>query len=311
MEEYWNPNDPSVTDQDVPAEQDSLGFEPEEQEPPKPKKNKKSFKRKVRRAIRRFFKLPLMTRCIAIAAVVLIIAAIVVLLIVLPKNCSNEAKGSEVVNTLAPTDEPVETPEQATIEPTAEPEPTATPFIIPALSGNLKLNDNDPNVVPYVRTRLVELGYMEMPATNDGLYDQATQNAVKRFQYRNFPLDLKDWDGWIGTKTYELLTSSNAKAFFMKSGDTDEKLYDGNLVTKLQEKLIQLGYLKTAATGKYDTATVDAIRSFQKANSVDVDGVAGQATLKLIDALVNAPASSEPTTVIENVTPAPEGTANP
>ena len=226
------------------------------------------------------------------------------LAIVLPKSCKGEEKPVEV-STAVPSDAPVETPSSEPSEPTVAPDPTATPFIIPALTANLKVNDSDPNVVPYVRTRLVELGYMEMPENNDALFDQATQNAIKRFQYRNFPDNVKDWDGWIGTKTYELLTSSSAKAFYMKSGDTDERLYDGNLVTKLQEKLIKLGYLKAEANGKYDKSTVDAVRSFQKANSIDSDGVAGQATLKLIDALASAPASSDPSAVIENVTPEP------
>lgn len=304
MEEYWNPNDPAATEEEIPAEQEPAAEETEPvEEPPKPKK-KKSFKRKVRRAIRRFFKLPLLTRIIALAAVVLILAGIIVLAIVLPKSCKGEEKPVEV-STAVPSDAPVETPSSAPSEPTVAPDPTATPFIIPALTANLKVNDSDPNVVPYVRTRLVELGYMEMPENNDALFDQATQNAIKRFQYRNFPDNVKDWDGWIGTKTYELLTSSSAKAFYMKSGDTDERLYDGNLVTKLQEKLIKLGYLKAEANGKYDKSTVDAVRSFQKANSIDSDGVAGQATLKLIDALASAPASSDPSAVIENVTPEP------
>lgn len=304
MEEYWNPNDPAATEEEIPAEQEPAAEETEPvEEPPKPKK-KKSFKRKVRRAIRRFFKLPLLTRIIALAAVVLILAGIIVLAIVLPKSCKGEEKPVEV-STAVPSDAPVETPSSVPSEPTVAPDPTATPFIIPALTANLKVNDSDPNVVPYVRTRLVELGYMEMPENNDALFDQATQNAIKRFQYRNFPDNVKDWDGWIGTKTYELLTSSSAKAFYMKSGDTDERLYDGNLVTKLQEKLIKLGYLKAEANGKYDKSTVDAVRSFQKANSIDSDGVAGQATLKLIDALASAPASSDPSAVIENVTPEP------
>ena len=304
MEEYWNPNDPAATEEEISAEQEPAAEETEPvEEPPKPKK-KKSFKRKVRRAIRRFFKLPLLTRIIALAAVVLILAGIIVLAIVLPKSCKGAEKPVEV-STAVPSDAPVETPSSAPSEPTVAPDPTATPFIIPALTANLKVNDSDPNVVPYVRTRLVELGYMEMPENNDALFDQATQNAIKRFQYRNFPDNVKDWDGWIGTKTYELLTSSSAKAFYMKSGDTDERLYDGNLVTKLQEKLIKLGYLKAEANGKYDKSTVDAVRSFQKANSIDSDGVAGQATLKLIDALASAPASSDPSAVIENVTPEP------
>ena len=77
------------------------------------------------------------------------------------------------------------------------------------------------------------------------------------------------------------MLSTDAMAFYMKSGDTDKKLYDGELVTQLQLKLVALGYLKTT-TGSYDTLTVDAVRRFQKDNSLKSDGVAGQSTLKLL-----------------------------
>lgn len=289
MEEYWNDPSQEPVEPQAPEEGELL-FDQEEpavEEPPKPKK-KRSFKKKVRRVVRRFMRLPLLTRIIALAAVVLILAAIIVLLIVLPKSCSAQPGGDPIAS-VKPSDAPVDTPEagSSTPEPVATNEPTATPFLIPALTGSLKPGSTDETVVPYVRTRLVELGYMEMPEVNDGKYDDATVNAVRRFQCRNFD-DYKDWDGWIGTKTYELLTSSTAKAFYMKRGDTDAKLYDGKLVTKLQENLIKLGYLKTAATGEYDDATVNAVKSFQRANSLDADGVAGLRTLQLIDSMIAA-----------------------
>lgn len=300
MEEYWN--DPSQEPAEPQApEEGELLFDQEEpvaEEPPKPKK-KRSFRKKVRRAVRRFMRLPPLTRIIALAAAVLILAAIIVLLIVLPKSCSAQPGGDPIAS-VQPSDVPENTPEagSSTPEPTVPSEPTATPFLIPALTGSLKPGSTDDSVVPYVRTRLVELGYMEMPEQNDGKYDDATVNAVRRFQCRNFD-DYKDWDGWIGTKTYELLTSSTAKAFFMRRGDTDAKLYDGKLVTKLQENLIQLGYLKSATTGEYDDATVNAVKSFQRANSLDADGVAGLRTLQLIDSMISASGTQpEATTAI-------------
>lgn len=285
MEEYMNPTDPELVETDeVQDEAEEVLFEEPAPEPEieeqKPKKKKMTFKRKLKRALRRFFKLPLLTRCIALGAVVIILIAIIVLLVVLPKNCKNEAnagKNLEVTASAEPTEEPTDEIKQ--VEPTREPVPTAT--AIPTLpSTPLKLNDRDA-IIPYIRLRLVELGYMEMPATNDELYDQATFNAVKRFQYRNFPDNVKDWDGYIGQKTYDKMFATDVRAFYIKSGDTDAKLYDGELVTRMQRQLIALGYLKST-TGSCDKATVDAIRSFQKKNSLTSDGVAGLSTLNLL-----------------------------
>ena len=309
MEDYRNPDDPLVIEPDEQAEMPEEQVETEEilfDEPePKPvevqsapkKKKKKSFKRRLKRALRRFFKLPLVTRCIAIAIAILILAGIITLLVVLPKNCAAKAdknKGAETVETEAPEENtPEPTAEQI---PTKEPVPTAT--AIPVLpSTALKLNDSDP-IIPYIRSRLVELGYMEMPATNDELYDQATFNAVRRFQYRNFTDNVKDWDGYIGQKTYDKMFASDVRAFFIKSGDTDAKLYDGELVTKMQMQLVALGYLKTA-TGNCDKTTVEAIRQFQKKNSLTSDGVAGLSTLNLLKQMTADSANAGQTTETE------------
>jgi len=54
----------------------------------------------------------------------------------------------------------------------------------------------------------------------------------------------------------------------------------GNSVKKLQNKLIDLGYLpKGSADGQYGYQTYNAVKAFQKANYLTVDGVAGPATL--------------------------------
>ena len=313
MEDYRNPDDPLVIEPEEQAETEEILFNEPEPEPvevqkaPK-KKKKKSFKRKLKRALRRFFKLPLVTRCIAIAIVILILAGIITLIAVLPKNCaakSDKNKAAETVTTEMPVENtPEPTPEQI---PTNEPIPTAT--AIPTLpSSALKLNDSDP-IIPYIRNRLVELGYMEMPASNDELYDQATFNAVRRFQYRNFTDNVKDWDGYIGQKTYDKMFASDVRAFFIKSGDTDTKLYDGELVTKMQMQLVALGYLKTA-TGSCDKSTVEAIRQFQKKNSLTSDGVAGLSTLNLLTQLATEKTAPGQTTETEPVPVDSTGTAS-
>jgi peptidoglycan hydrolase-like protein with peptidoglycan-binding domain len=53
-------------------------------------------------------------------------------------------------------------------------------------------------------------------------------------------------------------------------------------VAQLQEALIELGYLSGKADGNYGTKTVDAVRAFQKANGLTVDGAAGEQTQKAL-----------------------------
>ena len=67
----------------------------------------------------------------------------------------------------------------------------------------------------------------------------------------------------------------------------------GSEVTKLQNNLITLNYLKSgAATGTYDSATENAVRKFQADYNLDVDGVAGTKTINLINSLVSGSVKS-------------------
>ncbi len=62
----------------------------------------------------------------------------------------------------------------------------------------------------------------------------------------------------------------------IQAGDT------GTNVTRLQERLIELGYLQGEATGVYDEATGDAVLRFQKMNGLLETGIADQTTLELL-----------------------------
>ena len=66
------------------------------------------------------------------------------------------------------------------------------------------------------------------------------------------------------------------RAPVLRTGSTGEQ------VTKLQSRLIELGYLTGSADGQFGPATESAVRLFQQQNGLDADGKVGPATSTLI-----------------------------
>lgn len=91
-----------------------------------------------------------------------------------------------------------------------------------------------------------------------------------------------------------------------------EKGDEGDAVKSLQKCLIVLGYLKTEATGKFGSATKEAVTAFQKANNLEDDGVAGAKTqtmlLAKVDELAKKQAAANTTTTTTPSTSTSGGT---
>ena len=66
----------------------------------------------------------------------------------------------------------------------------------------------------------------------------------------------------------------------------------GSNVTKVQQRLIQYGYLSGTADGKYGADTQAAVRWFQKNNGLTVDGRVGPATAAALGVTLSSSASS-------------------
>lgn len=106
----------------------------------------------------------------------------------------------------------------------------------------------------------------------DGYFGPEVRKAVENFQAAA-GLTV---DGKYGTKTYNAL--HNKKASMFNGGIPKRTLSKGMQgwdVKVLQEKLIDMNYTSVSATGYYNEATANAIKSVQRKNYLTEDGVFG------------------------------------
>ncbi len=128
---------------------------------------------------------------------------------------------------------------------------------------------------------LIKLKYLSSNAT--GYFGDLTVDAVKKVQ-RDYGYEV---DGIAGDDTLSLLdrlvgrSKTSANSNLMQEGD------ENSYVTSLQKNLIKLGYLSTNATGFYGPATKAAVTNLQKRYGYLADGIAGSATLGLINDLIS------------------------
>ena len=155
----------------------------------------------------------------------------------------------------------------------------------------LKVGKNGKDV-ENLQMRLKAGGYLLGNA--DGIFGQATEEAVKRLQKE---VGLKQ-DGIVGPDTWKYVLRINVRTAETEPeepgqqapavGATEMKRGSkGANVTKLQNQLIQLGYLPEGeADGKFGPKTADAVKAFQTAKGLTADGVVGSKTYtKLNEAL--------------------------
>ena len=116
----------------------------------------------------------------------------------------------------------------------------------------------------------------------------------------------------IGSSSYAITDALLFKDVVTVSAASSlRKNATGSEVTQLQNNLIKLGYLKSgSATGKYDTATENAVKQFQSDYHLTADGIAGNKTLNMISSIISgATKAIEVKATLLNVreTPSPQG----
>ena len=137
------------------------------------------------------------------------------------------------------------------------------------------------DAVKKLQKLLIKKGYPLPKHGADGACGAETVEAIKAYQAANG----LDADGICGPKTWASLQSDQATSK-PDAPATPDKLptirrgSKGDAVKKLQKLLIEKGYTlpRYGVDGSCGTETVTAIKAYQAANSLDVDGICGAKT---------------------------------
>lgn len=135
--------------------------------------------------------------------------------------------------------------------------------------------------VTEIQRKLSDLGYYTGKIS--GNYMEGTRAGIRKFQ-KDHGLEQT---GAADETTYRLLMEAEFRS--LKNGD------DGDVVVRLQEQLIALGYLDTTATGKFRAATEGAVKAFQRQNGLSVTGQADMDTQHLLFSDNALPKGAAPT----------------
>ncbi len=194
---------------------------------------------------------------------------------------------------------------------------TPTPTPVPTLSpeedaGGYRIlqKGDEGNNVKALQEALIELGYLNGAA--DGKFGKGTEEAVIAFQQKNDYPATGIMDANIQAYLYTAQVKNaggektGVKTLSPVEGVSMKKGNKGSAVTALQNRLIELGFLKGTATGVYDTNTIGAVRSFQRKNGILANGTADAKTQKALysESAVSASATATPK-VTASPTPTP------
>lgn len=124
--------------------------------------------------------------------------------------------------------------------------------------------------VEVLQIALKELGFLDIDETTT-YFGPATRSAVKVFQRQH---DLEQ-TGNADTKTLEMIFSGDAEIYVLSEGDEGEDVHE------IQRQLMDLAYMDKA-TGYYGDQTIQAVKDFQKRNSLKATGKVDKETRELL-----------------------------
>lgn len=159
--------------------------------------------------------------------------------------------------------------------------------------------------VTEVRKVLVSLGLLSENSSGDGVYDRATDLAVRAFQQdRGLTVD-----GVVGAETYRAISSARWRLGDRLLTFTAARPMVGDDVSVLQERLLELGYDSGRPDGVFGARTAAALRGLQRDYGLRVDGSCGPETLRALRQLGRKVVGGRPQLLRETTTVAISGPA--
>lgn len=155
-------------------------------------------------------------------------------------------------------------------------------------SAVVKQGDSGSEVTA-LQQRLQELGYFQGNAT--GYFGSVTKSAVMDFQQAKG----LNPDGVVGSNTDTTLREPRQSSSQSASDSNNGVLKIGSRgesVTAVQQKLADIG-IPAGEQGVFDQATQEAVRQFQQAKGLTVDGIVGQQTLAALPQVGSKPAVAD------------------
>jgi len=158
-----------------------------------------------------------------------------------------------------------------------------------------RLGEQDP-AVRSIRALLVATGDLS-PSNVEApdVYDEEVAQAVRAFQQRRGLIV----DGVLGPHTHIALDGARWKLGDRMLSHIPGHMVQGDDVAELQERLLSLGFTPDRVDGIFGTNTEQAVRRFQGAVGLAVDGSVGPETLRAFSDLTRSVSGGSPYTLRE------------
>ena len=195
------------------------------------------------------------------------------------KKCN--ADGS-AIGSVTPTPTPTNTGSAATATPTPTPTPAETPTgYLKTTSGGLNLRKaaGYTDVLGQLSKGVV-LPYYGEPTTVKGVKWYRVKDSKYGYGYlhASYVTPVNSDGSAIATPTPSATTIPGSEGKAEASYNTLRLGSSGNAVKNLTTELINQGYMTGSPTTKYTSAVESAVKKFQEAKNLTVDGIAGSAT---------------------------------
>ena len=152
-------------------------------------------------------------------------------------------------------------------------------------------------------TTRCDLRLRKEASTNSGILVTVPGGTELTIEGRSGGWSKTSYNGHTGyVSTSYLMELTRSGYYPLKEGDNNP------YVQQLQKKLMELGYFTGIADGVYEKSTTAAVSSFQKANKLKQDGIAGGETQRIMYTGDTTVAVSDLDTNAQTGTPAPSAT---